>query len=272
MWINGRDPISDGWTLTGISNWYGGLAEQRSTTSIPGVAAVLPGSQLSVSGARAITLTFTTIPGVGGLSSLTNRDTFANVLADLLSGVLWVRFDDAPTRVVRGEVTSLSFRSAVEGAAFGVPSLEATATLTCYDNASYDTEPRVVTLGTSPVEVPLGTLPSVGRISWGAAWTSATARTITLRDAGGVARYVMTFTAPAAESLSSTEFLEVDTGRRYVTKVTGAGLRTNEYDWYTSGGWLVLDPAWQARAATRFATLEVSAGTAQLVYRRAYAL
>jgi len=266
VWINGRDLSSDSWTLIGLSGWMQGVDTRRGVTAIPGVGGVVPGSQQTAE-PRSIALAFRR-----ALTALTDRDAAVNTLTDRLSGLLWVRFDDAPARVVRCVSGSVRVSPANAAGAFAVATIEAAVTLTAYDGASYDTEPQIRALATTPVEIPLGTLPSGGIVYWGGAWTATTARTLILRDAGGVARTTMTVTAPSGESLASTDYLEIDLARRYVTKVTSAGVRTNEYDWYTSGDWITLDPAYQDRAGTRYATLEVSAGTAQITYRKAYAL
>lgn len=266
MWLNGRDPGDDGWLLVGLTNWMAGLGVRRDTVALPNVGGVIPGT-VQTADPRSIGLTFRRY-----LNAIGERDAAVYTLQDRLRGQLWVRFNDAENRVIRCVAGPVVIQPVHESAVFAVATIEATVTLTAYDGASYDTEPRVLALATTPTEIALGTLPSVGRIYWGGAWTATTARTLILRDAGGVVRTTMTFTAPTGESLAATDYLEIDLGRRYVTKVTSAGVRTAQYDWYTSGGWLTLDPAYQDRAGTRYATLEISAGTAQITYRKAYAL
>lgn len=266
MWINGRDLASDSWTLVGLGDWLGGVTLERSGLAVPSVAGAVP-STAQTSGARRITMRFRR-----RLTVLTDRDAALLTLLDRTRGLCWVRFDDAPTRVIRGEFSKPRAVPVANVGALTEPTIEAEVTFTAYNAASYDTEPRVLVLGTSAVEVPLGDLASGGVFCWGAAWSAGVTRTLTLRDAGGVARWTGTFTTPSGESLASTEFLEVNLWRRYLTKVTGPGVRTNAYHWFASGVWPLLDPAYQSRAAARYATLEASAGTLQLTSRRAYAL
>jgi hypothetical protein len=266
MWVDGRNLQDDGWYLIGLTDWMRGVSLARSVTAIPGLYGVAPGTLQSAE-PRNITLQFRKY-----LTSITDRDAAVLTFKDRLRGQRSVRFDDAPTRVVRCEASQPIFTAAEGAPAFAVSTIEASVTLTCYDGASYDTEPRILALATTPTEIPLGDLPISARILWGGAWSASTSRTLTVRDAAGNVRNVMTFTAPSGESLSSTDHHEIHTGKRYITKVTSAGTRTPEYDWYTSGTWLVLDPAWQDRANGRYLTAEVSAGTAQLISRRAYAL
>lgn len=266
MWVNGRNLQDDGWYLIELADWMRGVSLTRSATPIPGLAGVAPGTLQSAE-ARTISLKFRKY-----LTTIADRDAAALTFKDRLRGRLSVRFDDAPTRVVRCEASLPAFDAADQAPAFAVSTIEATVTLTCHDGASYDTEPRILALSTTPTEIPLGDLPIAARIMWGGAWSATTSRTLTVRDAAGNARIVMTFTAPSGESLASTDHHEIHTGKRYITKVTSAGTRTPEYDWYTSGTWLALDPAWQDRANGRYLTGEISAGTAQLISRRAYAL
>lgn len=266
MWVNGRNLQDDGWYLIGLADWMRGVSLTRSATAIPGLAGVAPGT-LQSSEARTIALRFRKY-----LTTIADRDAAALTFKDRMRGQLSVRFDDAPTRVVRCEASQPAFEAADQAPAFAVSTIEATVTLTCYDGASYDTEPRILALSTTPTDIPLGDLPVAVRLTWGGAWSATVARTCTVRDAAGNARAVLTLTAPSGESLSATDHHEIHTGKRYITKVTSAGVRTPEGDWYTSGAWLVLDPAWQDRANGRYLTAEISAGTAQLTYRKAYAL
>lgn len=266
MFSNGRDLAADGWILIAIGDWMRAPTFNRSVIALPGIAGVIPGAQQTTD-PRTIELTFRRY-----LTSILDRDSAVLTLKDRLRGKLWVRFDDAPTRVIRAVAGPVLVRPTHALTPFSVATIEATVTLTCYDAASYDTEPRILALATTPTEIPLGDLPSIARIMWGGAWTATTVRTLILRDVGGVPRQTITFTAPTGKSLASTDHHEILTGKRYVTKVTSGGTRTNEYDWYTSGGWLVLDPAFQDRDRTRYATVEISAGTAQIIYRKAYGL
>lgn len=266
MWINGRDPMDDGWIPVGLTNWMAAFGRQRNVTALPNIGGVVPASQQTAE-PRLIQCTFRK-----RLTTLSERDSAMATLQDRLSGKLWVRFDDAPARVLRCVAGPVIAVPVHEVAVFAVATIEAMVTLTAYDGASYDVEPRILALATTPTEIALGTLPSSGIIYWGGAWTATTARTLIYRDHAGVVRKTMTFTAPSGESLASTDYLEIDLARRYLTKVTSAGARSNQYDWYTSGGWIALDPAYQDRAGTRYGSLEISAGTAQLTYRKAWAL
>lgn len=272
MFINGRDPEHDGWIPIQLSGWRAGMAVSRAVTAIPNVGGVSP-STVQQAAPREIKMGFRR-----RLSALGDRDAALSTLATLLSGQLFVRFDDSPDRLVQCYAAPIRVDAVHEIAVFATPTFEVSVVLVCYDGASYDVEPRVVALTTTPVDIPLGTLPSTFFLLWGGAWSAGASRTLTLRDAAGTVRSTMTFTAPsiaagdpADESLGSSDVLEVDISRRYVTKLASS-VRTNQYDWYASGGWIGLDPAYQDLENSRYASLEASAGTAQIIYRRAYAL
>ena len=262
MWINGRNPTDDSWHLIGLSGWLSGVPLTRSAAPVPAVYGVIPGPQQSAT-ARSIVLTFEC-----QLTAITARDAAIATLKSRLRGLLSVRFDDAPARVVRCEAQPPVFDPHETGVELSVSTIRATVTLTCYDGASYDVEPRVLVLTTTPTVLALGDLPAHGHLLWSGAWTATTTRTISLRTLGGVLVSVLPLTAPSGESLASTDFLEVDLSRRYLTKVDSAGLRDNQYDWreLTNSNWLRLDPTYGT------VTLDIDAGSAVLLYRRAYAL
>ena len=269
MWINGWDPENDGWDITGLSGWMAGAPQQRGVTPIPNVGGVVPNSQYNTE-TRQIAVVMEK-----DLSAITDRDAAMYTLQDRLRGLLWVRFDDAPTRVVRCVATPVTVEPMAEVTVFSVAAIRVRFTFICYDGASYDSEPRVLALSTTPTEIPMGTLPSRAIVTWGGTWNSGDVRTITLRDAGGTARSVGTFTAPAGESLTSTDYIEMNFDTFYLTQVEDDGTRTDVTGWPITVAGLspgILDPAFQDRANGRYATIEVSAGTAQIIYRKAYAL
>lgn len=266
MWIAGRNLSDDGWILVGLTDHLGHVALAREAAGLVGLAGAIPGTQ-HTGAAKRVRMRFRR-----RLTALTDRDAALLQFAERTFGFRHVRFPDAPTRVVRGEFLKPRALPVHEIAALSEPTIEVEVDFVAYNAASYDAEPRVLVLGTSATEIPLGDLASGGVFTWGAAWSAGVARTLTLRDLGGVPRWVGTFTTAAGESLGAADHLEMSLTRRYLTKVTGAGVRTNVYHWFTSGEWPVLDPAWQSREATRYLTVEASAGTLQFRYRRAYAL
>lgn len=267
MLYNGRDLTSDGWYTIAVSQWLDGPKIQRASVPIPGVAGVIPATRAMV-GERALNCTVRAYP-----STLADRATLLRTLQDrIYSGLLAVRTDDWTDRIVRCVAGPLTVVPAVPTAVFASAVIDASFTLSAYDGASYDAEPRVLVLSTSPTALALGTLPSHGIIQLTGAWSAGVSRTLTLRNAGGVAVATLVLTAPTGKSLTSSEFLELDCTRRYITHVTSAGVRTNAYAWKSGGTWFALDPAHADRANGRDATFETSAGVGVFFYRRAYAL
>jgi hypothetical protein len=268
MTINGRGLSALGATAAALSGWLDGPSSQRQATALPGVLGAIPAT-LATTPPRELTLTLRV-----AATSLTERAERLATLQDALAGLLIVRFSDTPDRFLRcvaGPLTVASIDPA-HSMTTAAASLSVSVTLICYDAASYDGEPRILALSTAPVAVPLGTLPSVGVIRWQGAWAVSTARTLTYRGASGIAYGALTITTPSGDSLASGDHLEIDLARRYLTKVTAAGVRTNVYAWLTSGDWFAFDPADGDRAAARWPTLTLSAGSGTLLYRRAWAL
>lgn len=271
--INGRTLASLGVSGRALSGWLDAPAVQRQTTVIPGLLGVAP-SPIMTSTAREIKLTLN-VP----VASLTGRAAALNTLTDALSGLLTLRFDDTPGRIVRAVAGPLTVASIAPNASMNEigKNLIVSVSFLAYDAASYDAEPLALVLGSTPVQVKLGTLPSPGILQWSGSWSTSASRTLTYRGVNGIAYGEMVFTAPAApeyspDSLSSSEFLEIDFARQYITHVTNTGVRTKAYDWLTSGQWFAPDPTDAYRAGDQWPTLDVSAGVGFFLYRRAYAL
>jgi hypothetical protein len=266
MLINGRDLDLDGFLLVGLSGWASPPAWQRTVTALPDVHGVVPATRTTVD-VRQMRMVVRIM-----CSTLSERQTKLQTLQDRISGLLTLRFDDWPGRVVRALAGAISVASVDPGGAFAIPAIEVTIPLVAYDGASYDAEPRVLALTTTPAAVSVGTLPSTGVLRLDGSWSAGASRTVTVRHANGQSTATLTFTAPTGQSLAAADVLEIDLSRRYVTKVTGAGVRTNAYSWKASGNWFGVDPAWGDRATSRFPTLELSTGTGTFLYRPTYAL
>jgi hypothetical protein len=271
--INGRSLASLGVTARALEGWLDGPVVQRESTVIPNLLGVSP-SPVMTGAARQIRLTVN-VPVAG----LTSRAAAIATLQDALTGLLTLRFDDTPGRIVRAVAGPLTVASISDRASMNAlgANMIASVVFLATDNASYDAEPLPVVLGSTPAEIELGTLPSPGIIQWSGSWSTSASRTLTYRGVNGIAYGSMVFTAPATpeyspSSLSSSEFLEIDLGRQYITHVTNTGARTRAYDWLASGSWFVPEPADARRSAGRWPTLDVSAGVGLFLYRKAWAL
>lgn len=266
--VNGRTLAALGVTARELSGWLDGPDMARASAVLPNVLGVLPAA-VSTSAARQIRLTLN-VPA----ATLTGRAAVLATLEDAFAGLLSLRFDDTPTRIIRaiaGAFTvasiapSLSMTEAARNMVVSIP-------LLAFDGASYDDEPRTVVLSSAPAEIALGTLPAPGIVQWSGAWSAGVARSLTYRSMNGIAYGVLTLTPPTGASLTASEFLELDLGRRYITKVTSAGVRTNAYSWLSGGAWFTPDATDASRQAAQWPTLEISAGAGLFLYRRSWSI
>lgn len=264
--INGLTLASLGLAARELSGWLDGPDRQRATVGIPNTLGVLS-ANVSTTPPRQIRLLANM-----NLTTLSSRATQLATLQDALSGLLTLRFDDTPGRVVHaiaGPITAASMAPSI-GMTTGASSLVVAIPFLALDVASYDDNPRVIAVQTTPTEIALGTLPSPGVLQLSGAWTSATTRVITYRGVNGIAYGTMTLTA--AVTLGADEYVELDLGRQYITKVGNTGTRADAYAWLTAGDWFVPEPADAYRGAPKWSTLEVSAGVCLFLYRKAWAL
>jgi len=269
MLYNGRDPANAGWTCIRVGKWLDAPRIVRGSVALPNVAAVVPFG-VATAEPRSLDLAFRKY-----CATLADRSTDLRTLQRLLRGLLYVRTDDWSGRVIRAYVGEFAVTSIPTDVPFANAVVDVATTLTAFDGASYDAEPRVLALSTTPTAVALGERPSVGLIQWHGAWSSSTTRTITVRRPGGEVITTFTITTPASDSLTSSEFLEIDLARRYLTKVSATGVRDPLiYDWKptSANDWFALDNAYADPANGRDITIELSAGTGILLYRRAYHL
>jgi hypothetical protein len=266
--INGRTLAALGVTARELSGWLDGPDFSRGSVALPNVLGVLPASA-ATSSARQIRLVLN-VPA----ATLTARATILATLADAFAGLLSLRFDDTPTRIVRavaGPFTVASIAPAI-GMSEAGKNMTVSVPLLAFDGSSYDDEPRSLVLGATSVEIALGTLPAPGIVQWSGAWSAGAARTLTYRGANGIAYGALVLTPPVGASLTSSEFIEIDLGRRYITKVSATGVRTNAYGWLSAGSWFVPESADGNRGALRWPTFEISAGAGVFFYRRTWAL
>ena len=130
MIINGHDLATDGFVTIELSGWLSPPAWQRGTTALPDVFGVAPNLRTTV-GPRTIKMAVRTY-----CTSLADRQTKLMLLQDRLTGLLHVRFDDWPNRIVRCVAGAIAVSSVDKGGAFAVPTLEVAFDLTAYDGAS----------------------------------------------------------------------------------------------------------------------------------------
>lgn len=268
MQIDGVPLAALGAAATELSGWLDGPEVERAVTPVPGLLGVLP-SPLTVSRPRVAQLVVWL-----DATALTDRSVALARWQRAAAGLRRLRFDDTPGRVLRATFGAPQVESIAPRHAFveSARRLRLSVAITATDGASYDATPRVLVLGTTPTPIPLGTLPSTGVVVWRGTWSVGAARTLRYAGASGITYGELTLTPPTGSGgLGANDVLELDLARRYVTKVTAAGVRTNAYDWLTAGRWFALDDR-DGLPDVAWPTLLVTDGTATLLYRRAYQL
>jgi hypothetical protein len=266
MKINRRTTESLGWSVLAVDGWSDGPKTQREIITIPGRAGVA--QALYASGQeRTITATLFCRP-----EAVAFREAYLSRLLDATHGAFWVSFDDRPTQQVRAIRTGWRVE-APSAAIYAHPEAYVTLTMRIPDGIALDTSARVVSLPSAgTVSLPIGTAPSLPLVTLSGAWTALDSRTLTLTAPSGVTLSTLVLTAPTGQSLAAVDSLEVDMNSRTITKVTGAGVRTNAYAWKASGAFFGIDPADAQRDGQSWPRLTVSAGVGVVTYVRGWGL
>jgi phage-related protein len=110
--------------------------------------------------------------------------------------------------------------------------------------------------------IPLGTAVSAPLIR---VLGAATNPVITYRDKSGAVRQSMTLTI----TLAATDYLEIDCELFTITKYV-SGVASNGITLLTAGDFIALDPQDGDYANGVWPTLEISAGSAEVLYRKAW--
>lgn len=179
-----------------IEGFLSGPLLRRQLTGVPGLTRPLIGG-LSAPDPRV-----GIIEGHVPLSALTDRPAALRTLELALTGERWVRTIDRPGLRTRCHVT-MAPREIPQARGLTIPRLLITLTCTALDGSSEHTPAQApVLLGTTPVAVPTGSLPTTG---WLLAWGFTSPLTITYRTARGVAT-----TLTITQALATGEHVAVD--------------------------------------------------------------
>jgi hypothetical protein len=119
-----------------------------------------------------------------------------------------------------------------------------------------------VGIGATRQAIPLGTAVSAPTIR---IMGAATNPVLTYRNAGGTVKQTMGFTV----TLASTDYLEINGELFSITKYA-SGVASNGMALWTSGDFPALDPQDGYPSIDSYPTLEVSAGTGEVLYRRTW--
>lgn len=239
-------------------------AQDLPSLAIPGAAGVLfPGTAPTV-GAKTITI-------VGALvtDSLADATQAAQVMKERASaGLVALTFSAAPTRAWYGVLQSFTCSYPSYASANGVARVA--MTFLCPFPYAAELAGEIVSFGATPVAVPLGTAPSVGRDGWGAVIEvtgAATTPAVTYADAAGNALATMAFTySPAAG-----DTLRIDLARRLIQRRVSGTWSSDGFAYLSAGyTWPALDPADGVISDGAYPRLSVSSGSGLLSYRRCY--
>lgn len=263
LYVNDFDTSRLGLIVTGVDGWRDAPSTRDRTTQLPTRVGAIILAPEAETAPRQISIEGVIDPSHAGLAlTMANvRAAISELQERIYRGTIEVRFADEPDIFVlaRGEQAQL----VASPPQFMNPKSRVQIRLLCPDPLRYDRNGSVVGFGVSPrTGTPLGTAVSapVLRIMG-----AATNPVITYRDKSGTVRQTMTFTV----TLASTDYLEIDCELFTITKYA-SGVASNGITLLTAGDFIALDPQDGDYAGGVWPTLEVSAGSGECLYRRAW--
>lgn len=258
MYLNDYDTSRLGLIVESVEGWLDAPSARDRVTQLPKRAGDIILAPEAETAPRALVV-----------SGVVKRTSIAACLAGIAelkercyAGTNEVRFVDDPERVVyarteRVELTGIAPQ-------FVNPYQRVRIALMCPDPLIYGRTPTVVgiPLATTRVALPLGTAMSAPTIR---VMGPATNPVLSIRRPDGTVVQTMGFTL----SLLADDYLEIDCELFRATKYA-AGVASNVINLWTSGDWLTFDPQDGAAASAIWPTIEVSAGSGEALYRKAY--
>ncbi len=202
------------------------------------------------------------LPGVISGDTVAIRQANFRALKERLGrGLLEVRFIDQPLVMYQARLTRCTEAPGDGGQAIE-PTLRLTIELECQDAYAYETSRQLVALTTTPVRLPLGDAPSplVIRI-----FGAATDPVLTLRHANGRVLQTMGLTV----TLGANDYVEINSDLGTIVRSV-AGVQSEGLSLLTSGDFLVADPGDGDGTLNGGPTLELSTGTGDARWRKAY--
>lgn len=239
----------------------GGVPVSRDVQPWPGRAGGLAAQSATIGPRTVRFVADATVTTVAARTAVLDR------LSDLLTGLVEVRFDDAPSRVLRGLVSVYEADVPVPPRWVNIAP-RVVVEITCPLATRWDAQPTSRVLSATPTDIPVGTAPHGGVIFLTGTAAGALSGEVRLRYRGvsGVILNELVLSA----SLLAGEFLRIDLDAATLTRVTTAGVESNAYAWRTGGTFFRPAPRDGVRDVSAWPTLELTAGTGLYVFRRQY--
>jgi phage-related protein len=262
MYVNDFDTSSLGLIVTSVDGWRDAPSTRDRTTQLPtrvGAVILAPEAETAPR--------VTTIDGVIDPSHAGKALTLANLRAAiselqdrLYRGTIEVRFSDEPDIFVLARCEQGNLIATPPQ--FMNPKSRVQIRMLCPDPLRYSRFASLVDVNSIRTGIPLGTAVSAPLIR---VLGAATNPVITYRDKSGAVRQSMTLTI----TLAATDYLEIDCELFTITKYV-SGVASNGITLLTAGDFIALDPQDGDYANGVWPTLEISAGSAEVLYRKAW--
>lgn len=263
LYVNNTDLETLGFKVLRVRGLGDPLTQRLPTVAVPGRAGRFAlGTRAGDVSPRTVTVTLTIRPRTS-LAAL--EAAVVQLYALCGGGLVELRDVRDPAKVAYGQLAG------GEDVAFDPqylasdPASTITLRFNCDDPARYAVAPTVLALSTTRTKCLLGSLPVAPQLRL---FGAATNPTVTLRNAAGIALATMGFTI----TLAATDFLTIDCDTGVIQKSV-SGTVTDAYSTWTTktDGFLLLDPHDGDPVLGDGPTLEISAGTGEATFWRAFA-
>lgn len=260
MYVNGYDTSRLGLVVEQVDGWMDGLTAQRRTSKLPGRVGAIPLAPDTETTPRTLTVQGALWPKPESLAAV--RQALLDLKERLGRGLLELSFVDQADKFLHALVQQ--HQVVATRPQFASPYSRISVQFFCPDPLIYAVQPSVVGFAAARSSVPLGTACSTPTIR---IMGPAVNPVLTYRKADGTSRQTMTFTV----TLGTNDYLEIDCELMQVSLYqAGVGAQNNAANLWTSGDFPLFDPQDGDAYASVWPTLEVSAGTGEALYRRAW--
>lgn len=239
-----------------VAERYAGPSRRYPTIALPGRQGVVLAADPEMT-PRTVTISGTIDPAARTLPARNTAEDQLKLLA--YRGLVKIGADDGETapRVIDGVCTNCRVTPVVHPMVTQLSRF--TVTFLCPDPTWSDVAGSLVSFGSTPSAVPLGSAPSGGVVRIAAPSWSANVvdPTLTYRNAAGVALQSMALTGTL---VAGTDYLEIDLDRQTMVQVA-SGVVANAIAWLTSGAFFALDPMDGDILSASYPQIEVSAAS-----------